>query len=135
MILKEKINSDYIKAFKDKNFTLKTLLGTIKGEIQTVEKNQMVDSLSNEEVTKILNKFAKNLRENIKIANDAKSQSELEVVESYRPKNLSNEEIQSKIDTLVSSGMKNMGEIMKEFSTLQVDKKLVSEMVKKSISL
>lgn len=134
MSLKQKVNSDYITAFKEKNALKKSLLGTLKGEIQTIEKNQVVENLSDEEVTKILNKFAKNLRENIKLAGDEKSKQELEVIESYLPKNLSAEEIQSKIDTLVASGIKNMGQLMKEFATLPADKKLVSEMVKKTLA-
>ena len=60
-------------------------------------------------------------------------QTELNIVESYLPKQLSVEEIQSKIDALVASGMKNMGMIMKEFNSLPADKKLVSELVKKSL--
>lgn len=134
MLLKEKINADFMKAFKEKNTEVKSLLGTLKGEIQTAEKNQMVENLLDEEVTKILNKFAKNLKETIRIANDEKSKKELEIIESYLPKMLSVEEIQSKVDALVASGVKNIGQIMKEFSTLPVDKKLVSEIAKKSMS-
>ena len=60
--------------------------------------------------------------------------NELKLVESYLPKNLSAEEIQSKIDGLVASGVKNMGQLMKEFANLPADKKLVSEMVKKTLA-
>jgi uncharacterized protein len=134
MLLKEKINLDFIKAFKEKKTDLKSLLGTIKGEIQTTEKNLMVENLSDEDVIKILNKFAKNCKENIRLANDEKSKVELEIIEAYLPKQLSAEEIQSKIEALVASGVKNIGQIMKEFSTLPADKKVVSEMVKKVLA-
>jgi uncharacterized protein len=134
MLLKEKINLDFIKAFKEKKTDLKSLLGTIKGEIQTTEKNLMVESLSDEDVIKILNKFAKNCKENIRLANDEKSKVELEIIEAYLPKQLSAEEIQSKIEALVASGVKNIGQIMKEFSTLPADKKVVSEMAKKVLA-
>lgn len=134
MSLKAQINADFMKAFKAKNMELKSLLGTLKGEIQTAEKNSMVENLSDEDVTKILNKFAKNCKENIRLANDEKSKVELEIVESYLPKQLSNDEIQSKIEDLVNSGVKNIGQIMKEFSTLPVDKKVVSEMAKKALA-
>lgn len=133
MILKSKINEDFMKAFKERNSEVKTLLGTIKGEIQTQEKNNKVENLSDEEVIKILNKFAKNLKENIRLANDEKDKVELEIVESYLPKQLSSEEIQSKVESLVASGVKNLGQIMKEFSNLPADKKIVSEMVKKAL--
>jgi uncharacterized protein YqeY len=58
---------------------------------------------------------------------------EIAIVESYLPTQLSVEEIQSKIDALVASGVKNIGMIMKEFNSLPVDKKVVSELVKKTI--
>jgi len=133
-MLKQKISADYMTAFKGRDVIGKSLLGTLKGEIQNIEKTLMVENLSDEEITKILNKFAKSLRENIKLANDEKSRVELGIIESYLPTNLSAEEIQSKIDDLVASGVKNMGMLMKEFSTLPVDKKLVSELVKKALS-
>jgi len=134
MSLKSQINSDFMKAFKERNMELKSLLGTLKGEIQTAEKNAMVENLSDEDVIKILNKFAKNCKENIRLANDEKSRVELEIIESYLPKQLSVEDIQSKIEALVASGVKNIGQIMKEFSTLPADKKIVSEMVKKALA-
>lgn len=131
MTLKSKINADFMKAFKEKNFTLKTVLGTLKGEIQTSEKNMMVENLSDEDITKILNKFAKNYKENIRLANDEKSKSELIIIESYLPKQLSTEEIDIKVKSIIESGVTNMGLIMKEFSSLPVDKKVVSELIKK----
>lgn len=134
MLLKEKINQDFIKAFKEKNADMKALLTTLKGEIQTTEKNLMIESLSDEDVIKILNKFAKNCKENIRLANDEKSKVELEIIEAYLPKQLSAEEIQSKIEALVASGVKNIGQIMKEFSTLPADKKIVSEIAKKALA-
>jgi uncharacterized protein YqeY len=39
MSLKEKINADYMSAFKSKNVVAKNLLSVVKGEIQTIEKN------------------------------------------------------------------------------------------------
>ena len=137
MTLKEKINKDYIEAFKAKDSVKKNLLSVIKGEIQTVEKNTGVENLSDEDVTKILNKSVKSLKETLTSLTDSEKvstvQTELNIVESYLPKQLSVEEIQSKIDALVASGMKNMGMIMKEFNSLPADKKLVSELVKKSL--
>jgi len=137
MTLKEKINKDYIEAFKAKNTVAKNLLSVIKGEIQTIEKNTSVENLSDEDVTKILNKTVKSLKETLtslsETAKISATQTELKIVESYLPTQLSVEEIQSKIDALVMSGVKNLGMIMKEFNSLPVDKKVVSELVKKAI--
>lgn len=137
MTLKEKINKDYIKAFKAKNVVAKNLLSVIKGEIQTIEKNTGVENLSDEDVIKILNKSLKSLKETLTSLTVNEKiltiQTEINIIESYLPKQLSIEEIQIKIDALVASGIKNLGQIMKEFSTLPADKKVVSELAKKSI--
>jgi uncharacterized protein YqeY len=140
MTLKEKINKDYIEAFKAKNTVSKNLLSVIKGEIQTLEKNTGVESLSDEDVIKILNKSVKSLKETIKsLAPTDNGESlvqtcaELAIVECYLPKLMSEQEIQIKIDSLITSGVTNIGMIMKEFNSLPADKKLVSEMVKKSL--
>lgn len=138
MTLKEKINKDYIDAFKAKNTLSKNLLSVIKGEIQTIEKNTGVENLTDEDVTKILNKSVKSLKETLSSLTDPDklsfSKTELEIVESYLPKQMSAEEIASKIDSLISSGITNIGAIMKEFSSLPVDKKIVSELAKAKMS-
>ena len=66
MTLKEKVNANYMKAFKEKNTIEKNLLSVVKSEITTIEKNTSVENLSDADVTKILNKTAKSLNETIK---------------------------------------------------------------------
>ena len=134
MTLKEKISADFITALKSKDAVAKSILSVVKGEIQTVEKNIGSDSLSDFEVTKILNKTVKSLKETISMANDEKSKLELAIVEVYLPKQMSKEEVTAKVNELVSSGITQISAIMKEFSTLPVDKKMVSEVVKEVIS-
>lgn len=134
MNLKDKIQSDYISAFKSGNSVVKNLLSVVKGDIQTAEKNLVIASLNDDEVIKILTKFSKNLKENISLSGDENSKIELSVIESYLPKQMSVEDIQLKISSLVASGVTNIGLIMKEFSTLPADKKVVSELAKKAIS-
>ena len=126
MELKTKINADYLTAFKTKNVIAKNVLSVIKGEIQTIEKNTGSENLSDEEVIKILNKTAKSLKETISLSGDQKSIQELEIVESYLPKQMSDEEITRKITEVISTGATNIGMIMKEFYTLPADKKKVS---------
>ena len=130
MTLKEKINADYMTAFKAKDAVSKKLLSVIKGEIQTIEKNVGVDSLSDEEVTKILNKTVKSLKETLQASDSADTKLELEIVEAYLPKQLSKDEIVSKVTELKVAGITNIGQIMKEFATLPVDRKIVSEVIK-----
>jgi uncharacterized protein YqeY len=141
-MFKEKINSDYFVAFRLRNETEKNLLSLIKGEIQTQEKKDNVQHLSDENVLKILNKMAKSLNETLTILSNQsisgekyqKVSDELQIIKRYLPKELSVDEINQKLDELISSGLDNLGLIMKEFSTLPVDKKMVSELVKTKLN-
>lgn len=133
MTLKEKINADFMTAFKSKNMVAKSILSVVKGEIQNVEKNIGSDNLSDVEVTKILTKTVKSLKETITLSNDEKSKLELAVVEVYLPKQMSKEEVTAKVTELVNSGITQIGAIMKEFATLPADKKMVSESIKEVI--
>jgi hypothetical protein len=140
-MIKEQINADYMTAFKAKNTVAKNLLSVVKGEIQTIEKNTGVENMSDEDVLKILTKTAKSLNETIKSLApiDGKGEdivqacAELAIIECYLPKQMSKEEITEKVTELVNSGVTQMGAIMKEFSTLPVDKKMVSEIVKELV--
>jgi uncharacterized protein YqeY len=133
MTLKEKINADFMTAFKSKNMVAKSILSVVKGEIQTVEKNTGSDNLSDAEVIKILTKTVKSLKETISLTNDEKSKIELSIVEVYLPKQMSKEEVTAKVTELVNSGINQIGAIMKEFSTLPADKKMVSEVIKEIV--
>jgi uncharacterized protein YqeY len=133
MLIEKKIESDFLKAFKERNTEVKNLLAVVKGEMQTIKKNLMTESLSDEQSIKILSKFAKNLKENISLADDEKSKMELVIIESYLPKQMSESEINTKLDQILASGATNIGQIMKEFATLSVDKKLVSEIAKQKM--
>lgn len=133
MTLKERINVDFMTAFKTKNVVAKSILSVVKGEIQTVEKNIGSDNLSDVEVTKILTKTVKSLKETISLTNDEKSKLELAVIEVYLPKQMSKEEVTAKVTELVNSGITQIGAIMKEFATLPADKKMVSEAIKEVV--
>jgi uncharacterized protein YqeY len=132
-MLKEQINIDHMTAFKNKDVVSKNLLSVIKGEIQTLEKNTNVENLSDEEVTKILNKSVKSLKEMVS-SGSVQAKIELTILESYLPKQMTREEVTQKVTELLNSGITQIGSIMKEFSTLPVDKKMVSEVVKELIN-
>lgn len=134
MTIEKRIEADFLTARKERNEEAKSLLGTVVGEMQNLKKNLMVDSLTDDESIKILSKFAKNLKENISLVNDEKSKIELSMVEVYLPKLMSESEISSKLDEILKSGVTNIGQIMKEFANLPVDKKLVSELTRKKMS-
>lgn len=141
-MIKEQINKDYMTAFKMKNTVAKNLLSVVKGEIQTAEKNTGVENLTDEDVLKILTKASKSLKETIKSLApiDGKGEdivqacAELAIIESYLPKQMTKLEIESKVDELLSNGITQIGQIMKEFAQLPVDKKIVSEVVKTKLA-
>ena len=140
MTLKEKVNANYMKAFKEKNTIEKNLLSVVKSEITTIEKNTSVENLSDDDVTKILNKTAKSLNETIKsLTSTDYSESlvqacvELAIIQCYLPTLMSKEEVTAKVNELVTSGITQIGSIMKEFATLPADKKMVSESIKEIV--
>ncbi len=143
MTIEKRIETDFLTAFKAKNMQLKNFLGTIKGEMQTLKKNLMVDSLSDEESIKLLTKFAKGTKETIALLEKDQSnltnpalvtaRFELNILESYLPKQMSEVEINQKLDEILASGITNIGQVMKEFAQLPADKKLVSELARKKM--
>jgi len=133
MKIKDKINADYLTAFKEKNTVAKNLLSVVKGEIQTVEKNTGSSNLEDDVVIKILNKTAKSLKETIQMSDDVESKTQLAIIETYLPKSMNRDEIVSKVTELVNSGTKDIGGIMKAFANLPADKKLVSEVIREVI--
>ncbi len=126
-MLKEKINADYMTAFKSKDTVAKNLLSVIKGEIQTLEKNSGVTNLSDDDVIKILAKTRKSLEETRSKFPSDQVTTELYIVETYLPKQMSEDEIRSKIQELVESGQAgNIAEVMRAFGSLPADRKLVA---------
>jgi uncharacterized protein YqeY len=133
-MIKEQINKDYMTAFRSRNTVVKNLLSVVKGEIQTVEKNTGVENMSDVDVIKILAKTAKSLKETITISDSEQAKEELIIIEGYLPKQMSKEEVTSKVTELKNSGVTNIGAIMKEFASLPADKKMVSEVIKEVIN-
>lgn len=133
-MIKEQINKDYMTAFKSKNTVVKNLLSVVKGEIQTIEKNTGVENMSDADVIKILAKTAKSLKETISLSDSEQAKEELVIIEAYLPKQMSKEEVTTKVTELKNSGVTNIGAIMKEFASLPADKKMVSEVIKEVIN-
>ena len=134
MTIEMKIKADFMVAFKARNTTAKTLLGTVKGEMQNLKKVLMVENLSDEKSIELLNKFAKNMKETIRLTNDEATKDELAIIESYLPKQMSEAEVNAKLDEVLASGATNIGAIMKAFAGLPVDKKVLSELAKSKMA-
>lgn len=125
-MLKEKINADFITAMKNKEQVKKNLLSVIRGEIQTMEKNNGIENLSDDDIMNILNKIAKSLRESIKTSPTDELNEELIIVESYLPKQMNNEEITIIVKQLIEENDLNIAEVMRHFGNLPADRKEVS---------
>jgi uncharacterized protein YqeY len=126
MTLKERITADYMTAFKAKDTIAKNLLSVIKGEIQTIEKNTGVESMSDEDVLKIITKTKKSLDETHSKFPSDETVAELKILEVYLPKQMDETEIEFRIKQLIEEGATNIGDIMKSFAVLPADKKAVS---------
>ena len=125
--LKERINNDFMVAFKAKEMDKKNFLGVIKGEIQ-LQEGRGIDS-TDENVLKVLKKLEKSLKQ----TNTKQSLLELTYIEDYLPKLMSEEQIRGIVVGYVSEGIPNIGQMMGRFNkehSGKADNKLVSEIIK-----
>lgn len=131
MKLLEKIDSDFINAFKSKQIDKKNFLGVIRGEIQT-QRGKGIQP-TNENIIKIIKKIEKSLIE----VGTEEAKLELTYLEPYLPKMLSEEETkQILMDFVTTESNKNLGIIMKYFNENykgMVDNKLVQQLAKQII--
>lgn len=131
MTLKERINADFMVAFKNKEMNKKNFLGVIKGEIQNTELRGI--SPTDENVLNILRKMEKSLTQ----TNTPESLSELEYIKPYLPLMMSESLCREKIAMMIGSGVTSMGQIMGEFNKHYkglVDNKMISSILKETLS-
>ncbi len=126
--MKERINKDFLEAFKNKDVLRKTLLGVIKGEIQ----NEELRSGKEVYVTSILKRMEKSLLQ----TNTPESLAELEILKDYLPAMMSAEEIASVVQSYLKEGVNTvpllMGRFNKEYKG-KADNKLVMEVIKENL--
>lgn len=143
MLLVEKINSDFIEAYKVKNMEKKNFLGVLKGAIQAQEGRQVEST--DENVLKVIKSFEKGINETIdakhKLGEDTTQQMlELTYLAPYLPKMLSENEIKDIIKSmLLRDGInKNQGFLMGLFNKENVgqafDNKLVVKILKEELA-
>ncbi len=123
MGLKEKLLQDMKEAMKAKD---KVRLSTIR-MINSLIKNAEIEKrgeLTNDEIVQLLMKYAKQRRESIEMYEKGgrqdlveKEKAELAIVESYLPKQLSEEEIRDIVKQAIeetgASSPKDLGKVMK----------------------
>ena len=107
------------------------MLSVIKGGIQLGEKHLMVENMPDDKVLEILNQAAKACRETISKLEEGElkefAKVELSIIEAYLPKQMTDDEIRTKIQDLMSEGAGNIAEIMRAFATLPADRKQVAQ--------
>ena len=122
MLLKQRINADYMDALKNKQIDKKNFLGVIRGEIQN-EEFRPLGIGDDATVLNILRKIEKSLKQ----TNTAESLAELEYIKPYLPAEMTEADIVAKITELKANGASNIADVMRAFATLPADRKLVSE--------
>jgi len=139
MILKEKINADFMEAYKSKDMEKKNFLGVLKGAIQTQEGKQIEST--DENVLKVIkaleNGIVETIESKIKIGQDTiKYELELSYLKPYMPTLMSEDEIRSIVKEIVSrEGInKNQGFLMGLFNKEQKGKAFDNKSVSKIIN-
>jgi len=137
MTLKDKINADFLEAYKSKNMKKKDFLGVLKGSIQTQEGKQI--PATDENVLKVIKSLEKGIVENIdgrkKSGLDVSEQeAELEFLKPYKPTMLTEDEIRVMVKSLIEvSTSKNecvlMGDFNKKNKGKSFDNKVLFEII------
>jgi len=135
----KKINTDLQKAMKEKNALRLEVLRMVKSKILYVNAR---GDLPETEITKIVNKYAKDLKEAILETEKVdrpeavgKLKSELAIVQEYLPKELSDAEIKTIVESTIkevgAASKKDMGRVMKAITGANpsIDGKKVSTLV------
>ncbi|OGC11715.1 hypothetical protein A3K48_04385 [candidate division WOR-1 bacterium RIFOXYA12_FULL_52_29] len=138
--LLKRINADLMLAMKNKDEFRLAVLRMMKSKILYVNaRGEMPEA----EAVKVVNKYAKELKESIeefgKIGRTAEVENtakELTIVREYLPKEMSPEEVKAAVSQTISSlgasSIKEMGKVMKEITVNypSIDGKLVSQYVR-----
>jgi uncharacterized protein YqeY len=131
MSLKERINTDFMLAFKAKEMEKKNFLGVVKGEIQNEVGRSGKDD--DETVINILKKIEKSLKQ----TNTNESLKELEYIKPYLPTLMDEISIRSIIRTFKKEGIDDVGRMMGAFNKVykgKADNAVVSKIVKEVLA-
>lgn len=136
-MLQTQIKNDMIKAWKAGDVLTKSVLNLLLGKIKNKAIDLKVDELPDSEVLVIIKKFCKELedeRDSFRKAgrneNVISLTSQLSVIQSYLPKQLSEDEIRAEIAKLEDKSMKSVMSYFKTNYAGCVDMSLVSKIVR-----
>ncbi|MEA3493033.1 MAG: GatB/YqeY domain-containing protein [Candidatus Margulisiibacteriota bacterium] len=139
-----KVNSDLQSALKAKDELRLAVLRMVKSKILYVNAR---GDLPEEEITKIIKKYSKDLKQSIeefkKVSKNeevATHEKELAIVAEYLPPELTPEEIKKIVQQAIAdtgaASMKDMGKVMKEVTGKNqgIDGKIASQMVRELLN-
>ena len=143
----EKLKSDLKEAMKakdvEKGDTIRMIMSAVK-QIEVDERREVTD----EDMIKILQKAIKQREDAINFAKESnrddlieKNQNEINILEKYLPKQLSDEELEAEVKSIIeevsATSMKDMGKVMgvatKKLAG-KADGKRINQIVKKILS-
>lgn len=146
MTLSERINNDLKEAMKSKDSFRLSVIRMVKGAMQLAKPNPR-EELTDDDVITVISKQIKMRNESIKEFEAAgrsdlveQNKKEIEILNAYMPKQLSEEELTEIIDKVFEevkpTSQKDMGLIMKNISPLvkgKADMSLVNKLVKERL--
>lgn len=146
MTLSERINNDLKEAMKSKDSFRLSVIRMVKGAMQLAKPNPR-EELTDDDVITVISKQIKMRNDSIKEFEAAgrsdlveQNKKEIEILNTYMPKQLSEEELTEIIDKVFEevkpTSQKDMGLIMKNISPLvkgKADMPLVNKLVKERL--
>lgn len=146
MTLSERINNDLKEAMKSKDSFRLSVIRMVKGAMQLAKPNPR-EELTDDDVITVISKQIKMRNDSIKEFEAAgrsdlveQNKKEIEILNTYMPKQLSEEELTEIIDKVFEevkpASQKDMGLIMKNISPLvkgKADMSLVNKLVKERL--
>lgn len=143
-MLKEKLLEDLKEAMKEKDVNRKNAVQMVRTAILQMEKDKGI-TVDDEQILAIIAKEVKTRKEALEEFEKAQREDlikqtneEIAAIEKYLPKQLSDEELESKIKEIIkrtgATTIKDMGNVMKEAKQeigTQADGKRINEFVKK----
>ena len=143
-MLKEKLIEDLKTYMREKSVNKKNAVQMVRTAILQIEKDKGIE-VKDEQILEIISKEVKKRKDSLvdfeKAAREdliAQTNEEISVLEGYLPKQLTDEELELKIEEIINkvgaSSLKEMGLVMKEAKAqigAAADGKRINEVVKK----
>lgn len=148
MTLEERIQKDLVSAMKNRQENALAALRSIKTAIQNEKTNGTYHEPTDADIVWLIQKLIKQRKESIDIYSQAgrdeladKEQQEMFVLMNYVPKQLTEEEVEEKVKSIIAetgaSSMKDMGKVM-SLATQRMkglaEGKTISQIVKNLLS-